>query len=209
MSKQIIRFELISFLVIAVVLVVSPVFGTVKSVNISPPVLLVDQPITFSGVDIGTISPNNPENNVLMRIYPGFSCAFTPSKSIAFATTPINPGGAYTGSYNTTLSFPAPLATSGEGNSGGWVVTSQSYQNGLPAGPYSVGVTDTQGSVNGTPGICKNFTVVSSSPVPEFTGSIVVTCSALAFLTALLLARRRRQRSWGGLKKCPIGSVGT
>jgi len=197
MSRQSTRFELISFLIIAAGLVVSPAFGTVKSVNISPSVSVVGQPITFSGVDIGTISPNNPENTVLMRIYPGFSCAFTPSKSIAFTTTPVKSGGAYTGSYNTTLSFPAPLATPSESNSGGWVVTSQSYQNGLPAGPYSVSVTDTQASVNGTPGICKNFSVVSSSPVPEFPSSTVVMCLALTFLTALFLAGRRRREASG------------
>jgi len=194
MSRHV-RFELISFLVLVLGLVVSPVFGTVKTVNISPSILVVGQPITFSGVDIGTISPNNPENDVFMYIYPGFSCSFTPSNSIAFTVTPVKPGGTYSGSYSTTLSFPAALATSSQSYPGGWVVASQSYQNQLPAGPYSVSVTDTEASTNGAARICKNFTVVSSSPSPEFSVPVVVMCSALASLMPLLLLRRHKQQT--------------
>jgi hypothetical protein len=132
---------------------------------------------------------------VLMSIYPGFDCSFTPSNAIAFTSTSVNPGGPYSGSYNTTLSFPLPLATSSRGYFGGWVVASQYYQNGFPAGPYSVAVTDTEASTNGAPGMCKNFTVVSSSPIAEFSDPLVVMCSALASFMSLLLVHRRRQQT--------------
>jgi hypothetical protein len=194
MSRDV-GFELVAFLVIAVALVACPVFGTVETVNISPSVLVVGQPITFSGVDVETISPNNPENLVLMYIYPGFGCSFMPSNAIAFTTTSISSGGTYSGNYNTTLSFPVPVATSTQGYSRGWAVTSQSYQNELPSGQYSVGVTDTEASTNGAAGMCKNFTVISSSPIPEFSDPVVVMCSALAPLTLLLLVRRGRKKT--------------
>ena len=172
---------------------VSPVFGTVETVNISPSVLLVGQPITFSGVDIETISPNNPQNTISMYIYPGFDCSLTPSNSIAFTTTSVSgaTGGTYSGTYNTTLSFPVSVATSTQSHSGVWV-TDQSYHNGLPAGPYSVAVTDTEAITNGAAGICKNFTVVNSLPVPEFSDPAVAMCSALASLLPFLLVRGRR-----------------
>jgi len=189
-----VRFALISFLFLAFWLAVSPVFGTVKTVNISPAVLVVGQPITFSGVDIGTISPNSPENNVIMYIYPGFGCSYTPSNSIAFTIILVKSGNTFSGSYSTTLSFPVPVATSGQGYPGGWAVANQSYQNGLPAGSYSVSATDTQASTNGAAAICKNFTIVSSSPAAEFSDPVAVTCFTLASIMSLLLVYRRRQQ---------------
>jgi hypothetical protein len=189
------KIELVCFLVVALGLVVSPVFGTVETVNISPSVLLVGQPISFSGVDIETISPNNPENLISLHIYPGFGCSYTPSNTIAFAITPVTPGGPYSGSYNTTLSFPVPVVTSSQAYSGGWGVVIQSYENGLPAGPYSVAVTDTEASTNGAAGICKNFTVMTSSPAPEFSDPVIVLCSVLASLTSLLLIRSRGKQN--------------
>lgn len=164
--SRIAGFAIVPFLFLAFGLAVYPVLATVETVNISPSVLVVGQPITFSGVDVETISPNNPVNAVLMRIYPGFGCSYTPSNAIAFTVTSINPNGAYTGSYNTTLTFPAPVATSSQGYSGAWAVTSQSYQNGLPAGSYSVGVTDTEASTNGAAGLCKNFSIMNTSSTP-------------------------------------------
>ena len=177
----------------ALALTVYPVFGTVDTVNISPSVLVVGQPITFSGVDIETISPNSPPNNVLMRIYLGFGCSFTPSNAIAFAVTSVNLTGEYTGSYNSTLSIPLPVATSSESYSGGWVATSQYYQNGLPAGSYSIGVTDTEASVNGAAGLCKNFTVVNASSAAEFSDSVVITILALICSMSLLRIFRRKE----------------
>ena len=195
MSRIIGSAFLISFLFLAFGLAVSPVYGTVETVNISPSVLVVGQPITFSGVDIETISPNNPLNTVWIRVYPGFGCSFTPSNAIAFTIAPINPTGAYTGTYNTTLSFPAPVATLTQGYSGGgWVVTSQSYQNGLPTGSYSVGVTDTEASTNGAAGLCKNFSIVNAASAPEFSDPVVALCSVLACSMSLLLILRRK---WG------------
>ena len=198
MSRHV-RFGIVLFLVISFGLVVYPVFGTVQSVNISPSVLVVGQPITFSGIDIETISPNNPENNIFMHIYRGFGCSFSSSNSIAHTVTSINAGHSYIGSYNTTLSFPVPVGTSSQGYSGGWVVASQSYQNGLPAGPYSVSVTDTEALINGAAGLCKNFTVVSSSSAAEFSDPEVVMCSVIASLLSLLLVRRPSKgtlRTW-------------
>ena len=192
--SRIIGFALISFLFLAFGLTVSSVLATVETLNISPSVLVVGQPINFSGVDIETISPNNPVNVILLHVYPGFGCSFTPSNAIAFTTAPINPTSAYTGSYNTSLSFPAPVATSSQGYSGGWLVTSQSYENGLPAGSYSVGVTDTEASTNGAAGFCKNFSIMNASAVPEFSDPVVAICSVLAFSMSLLLILRRK---WG------------
>jgi len=193
--SRIIGFALIPFLFLAFGLAVSPVFATVETLNISPSVLVVGQPISFSGVDIETISPNNPVNAIFLHVYPGFGCSFTPSNAIAFTTAPINLTGAYTGSYNTTLSFPAPVATSTQGYSGGgWVVTSQSYQNGLPTGSYSVGVTDTEASTNGAAGLCKNFSIVNAASAPEFSDPVIALCSVLACSMSLLLILRRK---WG------------
>ena len=193
--SRLVRLEIISFLVIALGLVSSQVFGTVESINVSPSVIAVSQPITFSGVDTETISPNNPENAVVMHVYPGFDCSFTPSNSIAFTMTPVNPSGAYSGTYNTTLSFPVPVVALSQAYYGGWAVTSQSYQNGLPPGPYSVAVTDLEALANGAAGVCKNFTVVSSSAVTEFSDPSLVMCSALASSASFLLLRRRRQQT--------------
>jgi len=193
MSRYV-RFELISFLIIALALISTPVFGTVETVTVSPSVLIVGEPITFSGVDVGTISPNGPPNTVYMYIYPGFDCAFTPSHSIAFAITPVSSSATYTGIYNTTLSFPATVTTN-QTYPGGWVVANQTYQNGLPAGPYSVSATDTQSSTTGAAGVCKNFTVENSSTAPEFSNPIVVICSVLGPLKPLLLAGRFRYAS--------------
>jgi len=198
MSRHV-RFGIGLLLVISFGLVIYPVFGTVQSVNISPPVSMVGQPITFSGIDIETISPNNPENNIFMHLYLGFGCSFSPSNSIAYTVTSINAGHSYIGSYSTTLSFPAPVAASSQSYSGGWVVASQSYENGLPAGPYSVSVTDTEASINGDAGLCKNFTVVSSSSAAEFSDPVVVICSVLASLLSLLLVLRPSKgtfRTW-------------
>ncbi|HXX72262.1 MAG TPA: hypothetical protein VEI80_01095, partial [Candidatus Acidoferrales bacterium] len=97
--------ELITFLIIILGLVASPVCATVQTVIVSPLILAVGQPITFSGVDIETISPNNPQNVVMMRIYPGYGCSYTPANVIAFASTSVNLNGPYTGTFNTTLSF--------------------------------------------------------------------------------------------------------
>jgi len=192
MSRQV-GFTFIALLLIALGLVVSPVAGAVETVNVSPSVITVGQPITFSGVDIETISPNSPPNNVLMRIYPGFDCSLTPSNAIAFAVTSVNLTGEYTGSYNSTLSFPLPVATSSESYSGSWVATSQYYQNGLPAGSYSIGVTDTEASVNGAAGLCKNFAVVNASSAAEFSGSVVITILALICSMSLLRIFRRKE----------------
>ena len=183
-----VTFELITFLIIILGLVASPVCATVQTVIVSPLILAVGQPITFSGVDIETISPNNPQNIVIIRIYPGYGCSYTPANVIAFAGTSLNLNGPYIGTFNTTLSFPAPVTPS-QGYSGGWAVTSQSYQNGLPVGPYSVSVTDTEASANGTPGICKNFTIANSSAVSEFAEPLVAVCTALSLASLLLLRR--------------------
>jgi len=168
------EFALISFLFIAFGLAVSPVLATVETVNVSPSMLVVGEPITFSGVDVETISPNKPPNNVLMHIYPGFGCSLLPANAIAVAITSIELTGPYTGAYNTTLSFPATVTPSGQGYSGSWVVTGQSYQNGLPVGSYSISVTDTEAVTNGASGACRNFTVSNSSAVAEFSGPVVV-----------------------------------
>ena len=178
------------FLVIGLVMAAPRVFGTVQTVNVSPSVLTVGQPITFSGVDVETISPNNPENAVMVNVYSGFGCSFSSLNSIAFTTTTIIPSGPYSGFYNTTLLFPALLGSSGQSYSEGWVVTSQSYEGGFPAGSYSVSVTDTEALANGAPGICKNFTIVGSSTT-EFSDPLILVCSMLVFLS--LLVRRRAQ----------------
>ena len=175
----------------ALALTVHPVFGTVDTVNISSSVLVVGQPITFSGVDIETISPNSPPNNVLMRIYPGFGCSFTPSNAVAFAVTSVNLTGEYTGSYNSTLSFPLPVVTSTQSYSGGWVATSQYYQNGLPVGSYSIGVTDSEALANGSAGLCKNFTVVNASSTAEFSDPIFTMFLVLMCSLALLVLHRK------------------
>jgi hypothetical protein len=127
----------------------------------------------------------------LMRIYAGFGCSFMPANAIAFTVTSIELSGPYTGAYNTTLSFPVPVAPSGQSYSQGWMVTSESYQNELPAGSYSISVTDTEASTNGLPGICKNFTVSSSLAVAEFPGPVIALYSGLAFLMPLHHRRRR------------------
>jgi len=182
-------------------MVVPQVFGTVETVNVSPSILTVGQPITFSGVDTETISPNNPENAVILRVYPGFDCSFMPLNSIAFTTTTIIPSGPYSGFYNTTLLFPAPLGSSGQSYSEGWVVTSQSYESGFPQGPYSVSVTDTEALANGAPGICKNFTIVGSSTT-EFSDPLILMFSALASLSMLLFRRRDQTKKKIGHSQC-------
>jgi len=186
-----VSFELITFVMVTLGLVASPVCATVETVTVSPLVLAVGQPIMFSGVDVETISPNNPQNVVMLRIYQGYGCSYTPSNAIAFTSTSLNLNGPYTGVFNTTLSFPAVVAAPNQSYSADWAVTSQSYQNGLPAGSYSVSVTDIEASTNGSPGVCKNFTIANSSAVSEFADPLVAACTALSLVSLLLL-----RRSW-------------
>jgi len=192
MSK-LVRIGLVSILLAAIGGVVSPAWGTVENMKISPSVLPVGQPITFSGTDVDTTSSSNPMNLIFVFIYLGFGCSFKPSNSVAFTISSANSAGI----YNTTLSFPASVLTSGQGYSGGWVVTNQSYQTGLPAGSYSAGITDAETlTANPNSGICKYFTITNSSPTPEFSDAIFVACVSLsASLTSLLFVRGRRHAS--------------
>lgn len=191
MSK-LVTLALLAFLLAALGLGGSRVWGVVESADVSPSVSAVGQPITFSGMDVAKVYPNNPMNLVFIYIYPGYGCSFKSSNSIAFTITSVNSAG----TYSSTLSFPVPVLASGQGYSGGWVVASPSYQDGLPPGNYSVGITDAETLMsNPSGGICKYFTITNSLPTSEFSDTMLVACSALiASLVPLLFLRRRRRK---------------
>jgi len=164
--------------VTAVALEVAPVYGVVESVEISPSVLIVGQPITF----FGWVSVPTLDDELAVHVYPGANCA--PISSIA-STYVLSSNETYTianntvGIYNVTLTFPVTPSSS-------WVVEKQ-YQNEIPAGAYSVGVQDV---VSGS-SVCKNFTVTNQA-VPEFSETALTIF--LALLAPLYLLRRTRNR---------------
>jgi len=171
----------VGFLLVAITAVaigIAPVYGTVESVQLLPPVLVVGQPIIF----FGTVSGSSLGSRLAVHVYAGASC---PATNLIASTYTLASNGTYTianttlGIYNVTLTFPVTP-------SNGWVVEQQ-YQNEMPAGNYSVGVEE---MASGGSGLCKNFTVVNQ-PVPEFTQTSPVLI--LALLAPLYLLRRRRK----------------
>jgi len=162
--------------ILSATLIILPVYAEVESLNISPPVLVVGQPITFYGV----VSRSSLSDRIGLYVYAGFNCPANPS--IASTYTVVNntttaTASNSTGIYNVTLAFPISASS-------GWVVERQ-YQNGLPAGTYSVGAQDmTTEAV-----LCKNFAVVSQQPTPEFS-ELTITVF-LALLASLYVVRRK------------------
>ena len=169
-------FLLVAFAVVA--LGIAPVYGLVESVDISPSVLVVGQPITFFGM----VSGSTLGSQLAVHVYVGPNCPLT--NSVA-STYTLASNETYTianntlASYNVTLAFPVTSSSS-------WAVEPQ-YQDEIPAGAYSVGVQD----VAAGSGLCKNFTV-TNQPVSEFVEASVPTLF-LAVFTSLYLMRRRRK----------------
>ena len=171
------EFVVLLVALLALTLVILPAYAEVESVNISPSVLVVGQPITFSGI----VSRSSLGDRIGLYVYAGSNCPAKPAVAstytVANSTTTTMAGNA-TGIYNVTLAFPISYSS-------GWLVAVQ-YQNGLPAGSYSVGVQDmTTEAV-----LCKNFTVISQQPTPEFSEPIVAVF--LTLLASLYLVRRTR-----------------
>ena len=170
------EFVILLVAMLAVTLVL-PAYAEVESVNISPSVLVVGQPITFSGI----VSRSSLGDRIGLYVYAGSNCPAKPAiastYTVANSTTTTMTNNA-TGIYNVTLAFPISYSS-------GWLVALQ-YQNGLPAGSYSVGVQDmTTEAV-----LCKNFTVTSQQPTLEFSEPIVAVF--LTLLASLYLVRRKR-----------------
>jgi hypothetical protein len=169
--------------VLVVVLSVLPVFAEVESVTVSPSVIMVGEPITFSG----TVSGSSVNDRLAISVYLGANC---PANSTIASAYILPSNVTYTtvtntfGVYNVSLIFP-PNATSG------WNVKQQ-YQNGFPAGSYSVGVQDVVSSA----GLCKNFQVTGSSTTPEFSDSTLLL--TLALLTCLLVVPSKISRRFSG-----------
>ena len=167
--------------VLTFLLAILPVYAGVENVNISPSVLVVGKPITFYGAASGT----SVDNQVGIYVFVGFDC---PSQNVfASAYTVANA----TDTYSVTLAFPIDLEYSG------WKVEQQyqQYENGLPAGSYSVGVADVASVSSGSGGVCRNFTV-SPQPVPEF--SVVTVTLFLTLVASLYVLRSKRLVSLSG-----------
>ena len=153
-------FSLLSLLVVTFGLVISPVFATVENLTVSPSVLVVDQPITFSGTDI--VTQSKAIDSITLFIYLGTSCP---------PYNPLNPGhgslafgfATYdtTGAFISTLSFPAQLPSNSTLSSH-WTVSSSAYQYALPAGSYSVFAIDAADSQSLSAGVCAHFTITNS-----------------------------------------------
>jgi len=172
----------VGFLLVAIMAVaigIAPVYGTVESVQLLPPVLVVGQPIIF----FGTVSGSTQGSRLGVHVYAGNGC---PATTPIASTYTLANNGTYTianttlGIYNVTLTFPVTPSS-------GWVVVEQRYQDEMPAGNYSVGVEEV---ASGGSGVCKNFTAVIQ-PVPEFLQTS--TTLFLALLAPLYLLRHRRQ----------------
>jgi hypothetical protein len=164
---------LVAFL--TVLLAILPVYAGVDYVNISPSVLAVGQPITF----FGGASGSSVDNQIGVYVFVGPNCP--PDNVFASTYTVANS----TDTYSVTLSFPVDLEYSG------WKVEQQyqQYQNGLPAGSYSVGVADMASVSSGSGGVCRNFTV-SPQPLPEFSGLTVTIL--LTLIASLYVLRFKR-----------------
>ena len=160
---------------LTLLLAILPVYAGVDNVNMAPSVLTVGKSITFYGGASGT----SVDNQIGIYVFVGSDC---PSQNV-FATdyTVANS----TDTYSVTLAFPVDTEYSG------WKVEQQyqQYQNGLPAGSYSVGVADMASVTSGSGGICRNFTI-SSQPVPEF--SWVTVMLFLTLVASLYVLRSKR-----------------
>jgi len=169
----------ILIMVLAAICTLVPTYGEVVTVVVSPPTLVVGQPITISG----TVSGSTLNDQIAIYVYPGSNC---PPINASAWTYYLPSNATYTvanntiGVYNATLSFPVS-------SSSGWKVEAQ-YRDGLPAGSYSVGVQDVASNAV----LCKNFAVEGSPPVSEFSGLGVIIL--LAFATSLFIIRRRGTR---------------
>ena len=168
----------ISLLAVTMVaLAIVPVYGAVESIQLLPPVLIVGQPIII----FGFVSGSTIGSRLYVQVYEGPNCQGGPiastyalsrneTETIENSTVAI---------YNVTLAFPIVASS-------GWVVAQQ-YQNGIPAGTYSVGV----GEVAAGSALCKNFTITSQS-ITEFSD---IAPTLLLTLLAFLCLVRRRSRS--------------
>jgi hypothetical protein len=179
MNKERVGVEIALLAVLVVSLSLHSAYAEVQTVNISPPVVVIDQPITFSGF----VSGQSLEDRIGVYVYAGPNCA-TP-KAIASTFTIANLtqtiGNQTVGEYNVSLTFPVT-------NSTGWTAE-PSYQYELPVGNYSVGVRDVTTSV----GLCKNFTVTNTQPTPEFTTLLIAVL--LPIIAALYVTRRKTGNS--------------
>jgi hypothetical protein len=145
---------------------VGAVYGQ-QAVTISPPNPVANQPITFNVTD-----PTTATNYVYITIANrSQNCKNFTSLSL------------YASGY--TL---GPFTSDSEGN---FYVT---LTKGLPAGAYCVMVAAQVGgsSYYTRPEL---FTVGSSAPVPEFSGTLIVFSLSLAALYCTLEGRRRRLRN--------------
>jgi hypothetical protein len=177
MKEGCVKMGFLLLAITAVALGIAPVYGAVESVELLPSVLVVGQPIIFFGL----VSGSTIDSRLAVQVYAGANC---PGSSLIASTYTLSSNESQiienntVAIYNVTLAFPVT-------SSSGWVAEQQ-YQNGLPAGAYSVGVEQ----VNFGSGLCKNFTV-ANQPVAEF--SNVAPTLFLTLLAPLYLVRRRRK----------------
>jgi len=163
-----------------VIVPILPVRADVDYVNISPSVLVVGRSITFAGGASGT----SVDNQIGVFVFVGPNC---PSGNVFASTYTVANS---TDLYSVTLSFPVDLEYSG------WKVEQQfqQYQNGLPAGSYSVGVVDMASMSSGSGGVCRNFSI-NSQPVPEFSWLTFTFLLTLVVSLWVLQSKRRVNRN--------------
>lgn len=171
---------LIEILLVAVLVApfaVTTGYARIETVDVSPSVLVVGEPITF----FGTVSGSSLDDQIGVFVHSDSNCR---SNSVIASTYVLAGNATYTianstvGIYNVTLAFPVT-------SSSGWMVQ-LGYQTGLPAGPYSVGVQDV---VIGT-GLCRNFTVANQG-VPEFPEQAVTFFLTLLVALSIVTAKKR------------------
>ena len=168
--------EILLAAVLFVPLAFTPAYANVESVEVSPSVLVVGEPITFFGM----VSGSSMNDQIGVFVYSGSNC---PGNMVIASTYALPNNATYTianatgAIYNVTLAFPVP-------SSSAWKVR-LGFQTGLPAGPYSVGAQD----VTVEAGLCKNFTVTSAA-VPEFSEASATILSAFA-VAVCVVARKK------------------